>query len=115
MHPSLPDPASPLSDDGAGAEREGPRPLGPAFGQFGERARAVSTRVARWIARSSYMEKWIVLGVLIGAVAGLGAIVFYEALVGCTHLFFGVLAGYRVPTPVGEGHASASAAAARPW
>ena len=32
-------------------------------------------------ASASYLQKWIVLGVVIGAVAGLGAIVFYEALV----------------------------------
>jgi H+/Cl- antiporter ClcA len=56
-----------------------------------------------------------VLGVLIGAVAGLGAIVFYEALTFSTHFFLGVLAGYRVPTPVGEGARHASASAARPW
>jgi H+/Cl- antiporter ClcA len=56
-----------------------------------------------------------VLGLLIGAVAGLGAIVFYEALTFSTHLFLSVLAGYRVPTPVGEGAHHASASAARPW
>jgi chloride channel protein, CIC family len=55
------------------------------------------------------------LGVVIGAVAGVGAIVFYEALLACTHLFLGVLAGYQVPTPVGEGGQMASASAARPW
>jgi CIC family chloride channel protein len=48
-------------------------------------------------------------------VAGLGAIVFYEALVVSTHLFLGVLAGYGIPTPVGEGARHASASAARPW
>ncbi len=37
------------------------------------------------------------------SIAGLGALVFYEALVVATHLFLGVLAGYHVPTPVGEG------------
>ena len=64
---------------------------------------------------ASYLKKWIVLGVVIGAVAGCGAIVFYEALVASTHLFLGVLAGYHVPTPVGEGGQAASASAARPW
>ena len=64
---------------------------------------------------ASYLKKWIALGVFIGVVAGLGAIVFYEALVVSTHLFLGVLAGYRVPTPVGEGAGRASASAARPW
>ena len=55
------------------------------------------------------LERWLVLGVLIGAMAGVGAIVFYEALLGCTHLFLGVLAGYQVPTPAGEGGSAASA------
>ena len=67
------------------------------------------------MAAASYLKKWIVLGVVIGAVAGCGAIVFYEALVASTHFFLGVLAGYHVPTPIGEGGHAASASAARPW
>jgi chloride channel protein, CIC family len=77
--------------------------------------RAISARAARWVASASYLKKWSVLGVVIGAVAGVGAIVFYEALPAATHLFLGVFAGYRVPTPVGEGARQASASAARPW
>jgi CIC family chloride channel protein len=77
--------------------------------------RALSARAARWVASASYLKKWSVLGVVIGAVAGIGAIVFYEALTAATHLFLGVFAGYRVPTPVGEGARHASASAARPW
>jgi len=79
------------------------------------RARAASAGAARWVASTSYLKKWIVLGVVIGAVAGCGAIVFYEALVGCTHLFLGVLAGYRVPTPKGEGGLAGSGSPTRPW
>jgi H+/Cl- antiporter ClcA/predicted transcriptional regulator len=67
------------------------------------------------VSAASYLKKWTALGVVIGAVAGLGAIVFYEALVVSTHLFLGVLAGYGIPTPVGEGARHASASAARPW
>ncbi len=52
---------------------------------------------------------------VIGAVAGVGAIVFYEALVVCTHFFLTVLAGYQVPTPKGEGGLAASSSPARPW
>ena len=52
---------------------------------------------------------------VIGAVAGLGAIVFYEALVVCTHFFLNVCAGYQVPTPAAEGGLAASSSAARPW
>jgi CIC family chloride channel protein len=80
-----------------------------------ETIRAVSARAARWVSAASYLKKWTVLGLLIGAVAGLGAIVFYEALTFSTHFFLGELAGYRVPTPVGEGARHASASATRPW
>jgi H+/Cl- antiporter ClcA/CBS domain-containing protein len=56
-----------------------------------------------------------VLGVVVGITAGLGAVVFYEALRAATHLFLGVIAGYTVPTPVGEGGRAASAHFTRPW
>ena len=78
-------------------------------------ARALSARGGRWLARASYLTKWSILGVVIGAVAGFGAIVFYEALVFCTHFFLNVCAGYQVPTPAGEGGLAASTSAARPW
>ncbi len=76
---------------------------------------ALMTRAARWLSGTSYLQRWLVLGVLIGATAGVGAIVFYEALMVCTHFFLGVLAGYQVPTPAGEGGHAASAFFARPW
>jgi H+/Cl- antiporter ClcA len=56
-----------------------------------------------------------VLGIVIGVTAGLGAVVFYEALREATHLFLGVIAGYTVPTPVGEGGGAVSAHFIRPW
>ena len=73
------------------------------------------TRASRWLSGASYLQKWLVLGVLIGTMAGVGAIVFYEVLLACTHLFLGVLAGYHVPTPAGEGGQAASASFTRPW
>ena len=79
------------------------------------RARGIAAELGRWIRSASYLQRWIVLGVAIGAIAGLGAVVFYEALRLCTHLFLEVLAGYTVPTPAAEGHAGGSAHAARPW
>jgi H+/Cl- antiporter ClcA len=47
--------------------------------------------------------------------AGVGAIVFYEALLFATHVFLGLLAGYHVPTPAIEGGHNASSWFARPW
>ncbi len=72
-------------------------------------------RASRWLSGATYLQKWLVLGVLIGSMAGLGAIVFYEALLACTHFFLGFLAGYQVPTPAGEGGQAASASFSRPW
>ena len=79
------------------------------------RARGSAAAVGRWIRSASYLQRWIVLGVTIGAIAGLGAVVFYEALRLCTHFFLQVLAGYTVPTPAAEGHVAGSSQAARPW
>jgi H+/Cl- antiporter ClcA/CBS domain-containing protein len=73
------------------------------------------TRSSRWLGGASYLQKWLILGVLIGTMAGIGAIVFYEALLACTHFFLGTLAGYHVPTPVSEGAHRASASFTRPW
>jgi len=77
--------------------------------------RAVMARTSRWLSGTSYLQKWLVLGVLIGTMAGVGAIVFYEALLACTHFFLGVLAGYHPPTPTGEGGHAGSASFSRPW
>ena len=77
--------------------------------------RSLQARAARWLASASYGRKWLVLGVVIGVTAGLGAVIFYEALRATTHLFLGVIAGYTVPTPAGEGGRAASAHFARPW
>jgi H+/Cl- antiporter ClcA len=44
-----------------------------------------------------------VLGVTIGVIAGLGAVVFYEALRGATRLFLDLAASYRPPDPAAEG------------
>ena len=77
--------------------------------------RAAGARCSSWLSDASYLQKWLILGVVIGASAGVGAIVFYEALVAATHFFLGVLAGYQVPTPAGEGGHVASASFSRPW
>lgn len=49
-----------------------------------------------------YFRKWVILGVLIGIVAGLGAILFFSAIDWSTQLFLGHLAGVVPPTPRGE-------------
>src|SRR5665647_2721754 len=71
--------------------------------------------VAERIVSASYMRKWLVLGVLIGAVAGLGAVVFVHALDLATHFFLGVVGGYAPPTPANEGGVTAAGHFARAW
>ncbi len=95
----------------------GPASDARAERRAGRRAerRAATARLARWIGGTSYLQRWLVLGTLIGAIAGFGALVFYEALVLATHVFLEVLVGYTVPTPVGEGLHAASSGFARPW
>ena len=57
-----------------------------------------------WRARllGSYFQKWIILGALIGIVAGLGAIVFFEAIDLATRFFLGTLVDLTPPVPRGE-------------
>ncbi len=77
--------------------------------------RSLRARASRWLASASYTQKWLVLGTLIGIIAGLGAVVFFEALRAASYLFLQVIAGYTVPTPVGEGGRAASPYFVRPW
>lgn len=78
-------------------------------------------RPSRWLAgarrklrQATYLRKWVVLGAVIGVIAGSGAVVFFRALEGATTLFLGVLAGFEPARPLGEG-GTRFAPAARPW
>ncbi|MGE3413043.1 MAG: chloride channel protein, partial [Dehalococcoidia bacterium] len=61
-----------------------------------------------------YFRKWVILGVLIGAVAGVGAIAFFAAIDWSTSFFLGRLAGFAPPAPRGEA-APVFEAPLRPW
>ena len=78
------------------------------------RGRTGWRRFASWagshVNRMSFLVRWLILASIIGAVAGLGAVVFYEALRLSTEFFLQTLANYRVPTPFGEGTALGSGA-----
>jgi chloride channel protein, CIC family len=67
------------------------------------------------IRKSGYLRKWFLLGITIGVIAGLGAVVFYFALKYTEEFLLGYLAGYHIPTPVGEGGSHRSAGFERPW
>ena len=77
--------------------------------------RSAQVRIGRWLASATYTQKWLVLGTVVGIIAGLGAVVFYEALRLATYFFLQVLAGYKVPQPISEGGGAASSYFARPW
>jgi CIC family chloride channel protein len=84
-------------------------------GPAGTGMRRLAGRAGAWVKSLPYLPKWLVLGSVTGAIAGLGAVVFYEALSFSTHVFLGILAGYTPPGPAGEGGAAGSAGFARPW
>jgi CIC family chloride channel protein len=54
------------------------------------------------IFQKSYLGKWAVLGLLIGIVAGVGALVFYYLIQFSTNLILGGITGYYPPGPVAE-------------
>jgi len=78
-------------------------------------ARRLTRRVLSGPRRSGYLRKWIILGTLIGTVAGLGAVVFHGALDLSTHWVLTTVGGYRPSTTAGEGGIRAASGFARPW
>ncbi|MEZ4503530.1 MAG: chloride channel protein [Dehalococcoidia bacterium] len=52
---------------------------------------------------ANYLRKWVIVGVLIGIAAGLGAILFFQSIQIALDLFLGRLAGVHPPGPRGEG------------
>lgn len=77
--------------------------------------KSLMNSASKKIKSMSYLSKWLILASIIGIIAGLGAVLFYEALSLATHFFLTYLAGYKIPTPAGEGNFAGSAHYARPW
>ncbi|UXA07385.1 chloride channel protein [Mycobacterium sp. SMC-2] len=67
------------------------------------------------IRKSGYLQKWLLLGVTIGVVAGLGAVVFYLALKYTGDFLLGYLGGYQIPRPVSEGGGHGDPGFRRAW
>lgn len=61
-----------------------------------------------------FLGKWILVGGLIGIVAGLGAVLFARAISLVTSFMLGDIVGYLPPFPIGEG-SPALHDMARPW
>jgi CIC family chloride channel protein len=59
--------------------------------------------------------KWLALGVVVGAMTGLGAIAFYAGIEALQHLLLRVLAGFSLPAPAGEDLFDGPAGPFRPW
>ena len=51
---------------------------------------------------SSYLGKWVIVGLLIGIVAGIGATIFYYLIQFSTDNFLGRITGFYPPNPAGE-------------
>lgn len=60
---------------------------------------AAGGRLGVSIRSAGYLRKWFLLGITIGVIAGLGAVVFYLALKYTSEFLLGYLADYQIPTP----------------
>jgi chloride channel protein, CIC family len=78
-------------------------------------ATAAGGRFGATIQRSGYLQKWLLLGVTIGVISGLGAVAFYLSLKYTSEFLLGYLGGYQAPTPFGEGGGHGSAGFRRAW
>lgn len=61
------------------------------------------------------LNRWLLMGVVIGVVSGLGAILFYFCLHTGTRWLLGYLGGYTPPSTAGEGDGTAGSGFTRPW
>src|ERR1700760_3256219 len=71
--------------------------------------------IGGFVRRSGYLRKWLILGIAIGVIAGLGAVTFYLALDYAGKFLLGFLGGYDAPKAVGDGGQHASPGFTRPW
>src|SRR6478609_1365257 len=67
------------------------------------------------VRNSGYLRKWLILGVAIGVIAGLGAVVFYLLLHYAGEFLLGYLGGYHPPTAAAEGGSRDSTGFDRAW
>ena len=77
--------------------------------------RQLASRILSGVRSAPYLRKWLILGTLIGMVAGLGAVVFYEGLRAATHLLLTDIGGYTPASTTGEGGFHLASGFSRPW
>ena len=61
------------------------------------------------------LNRWLLMGLLIGLLSGVGAIIFFFCLETGTHWLLEGLGGYRPPGTLGEGDGSPGSSMSRPW
>ncbi len=69
----------------------------------------------RWVASTTYLRRWLVLGALIGVIAGTGAIIFTWLLRQTTRFFLGLVVGYHGPPKAGLTGFTVGQYVERPW
>ena len=72
-------------------------------------------RAARRAHRYGSDSHILLLSVVVGIVAGVGALTFQWALETATHLFLVTIGGYTPATPIGEGGGTPASEFSRPW
>lgn len=72
-------------------------------------------RLGAFVRESGYIRKWLILGIAIGIIAGLGAVVFYLALTYTEQFLLGYVGGYDMPKAFADGGGSGSSGFTRPW
>ncbi|WP_316669879.1 chloride channel protein [uncultured Propionibacterium sp.] len=92
-------------------------PGGPRRRRRGARLRAVLRLLVprRPKALRDSLTRWLFFGVIIGLIAGAGAIVFYWCLGHATGWLLVGVGGYQPPTTVGEGGGLPGGGFTRPW
>ena len=62
---------------------------------------SIGSRINR-VLQQGYLAKWVVVGLLIGTIAGAGAVGFYTAIELVNNLMLGGITGFFPPNPAGE-------------
>ena len=78
-------------------------------------SRRLTGRALAGVRSAPYLRKWLVLGTLIGVVAGLGAVVFFDGLRLASHLLLTDVGGYTPASTAGEGGFHPASGFSRPW
>ena len=61
------------------------------------------------------LNRWLLMGTVIGIVSGIGAIIFFFCLETGTHYLLETLGGYTPPGTLGEGDGNPGTGLTRPW